>query len=89
MAETTTASATEDISDVLRRFSTQSERVILVRDGEEVAAVVPLADVRRLEAIEAEEDEIDATVFDQAREDFAHGRTVSHADVKRRLGFTG
>ena len=61
------------------------ERVVLTRKGAPVAAVVSLEDLRRLEAIEAEEDRVDAEAL-RARQDEP---TVPWEQVKSDLGLNG
>jgi prevent-host-death family protein len=43
-------------SDYLNRASYQGERIIIERRGKPIAALVPLADVERLEQLENESD---------------------------------
>lgn len=42
------------IGDVLNRIEYRGERVVVERKGEPVAAIIGVADLRRLEALEAE-----------------------------------
>ena len=42
------------IGDVLNRIQYRGERVVVERKGEPVAAIIGVADLRRLEALEAE-----------------------------------
>ncbi len=44
------------LSDFLNRASYQGERIIIERRGKPVAAIVPLADIERLEQLENEAD---------------------------------
>jgi prevent-host-death family protein len=56
----TTVDAKEKFTDLINHVSHSKERVILVRRGKEVAAVVPLEDLQFLEATQAQEDLRDA-----------------------------
>ena len=49
------------------RAEVDRELVILTREGRPVAAVVPIADLRALEAIESAEDERDSALVRAAR----------------------
>ena len=58
MAHLPTSKAREGFADTINRVAFGKERVILRRRGKEVAAVVPIADLRLLEDLE---DRIDLT----------------------------
>ncbi|MGV3723172.1 MAG: type II toxin-antitoxin system prevent-host-death family antitoxin [Actinomycetota bacterium] len=85
MANMTTAPAPRELAELIDRAAVSKERVILTRDGAELAAVVSIEDLRALEAMEAREDEIDASLFADAREALERGETISHAELKRRV----
>lgn len=65
MNRVTASKVREDLSDTLNRVAYGRERVILHRRGKDVAAVVPIEDLRLLEALE---DRID---LDDARKALA------------------
>ena len=65
MARLAASKVREDFSDTLNRVAFGRERVVLHRRGKEVAAVVPIEDLKLLEAIE---DRID---LEDAREALA------------------
>ena len=44
--------ARKDLADILNRAAYGKERVVLTRRGKDVAAIVPMDDVKMLEAIE-------------------------------------
>jgi len=58
MAHLPASKAREGFSDTINRVAFGKERVVLRRRGKEVAAVVPIADLRLLEDLE---DRIDLT----------------------------
>lgn len=66
------------------------ERVVLRRRGTELVAIVPLEDLHRLQALEAEEDRLDAQEAEQALADVRAGReqTVPLDDVLSELGLS-
>ena len=83
MARLTASKAREGFSDTINRVAYGRERVILHRRGKEVAAVVPMEDLRLLEAME---DRID---LDEARQSLAHAKkhgTIPWEKVKADLG---
>lgn len=55
-----TAAAREHFSDALNRAAYGGERIVLSRRGKPLAAIVPLADI---EAMEALEDELDSALI--------------------------
>ncbi|MEK6803680.1 MAG: type II toxin-antitoxin system prevent-host-death family antitoxin [Nitrospirota bacterium] len=60
MAHLPTSKAREGFADTINRVAFGKERVILRRRGKEVAAVVPIADLRLLEDLEDRIDLADA-----------------------------
>jgi antitoxin (DNA-binding transcriptional repressor) of toxin-antitoxin stability system len=54
--------AREGFADTLNRVAFGNERVVLRRGGKEIAAVVPIADLRLLEVLEDRIDLVDARV---------------------------
>ena len=48
----TTGKAREQLSNVINRAAFGKERIVLTRRGKEIAAVVPIEDVKLLEEIE-------------------------------------
>jgi antitoxin (DNA-binding transcriptional repressor) of toxin-antitoxin stability system len=65
----------------------QDEEVVVVRNGRAVALVVPFDD-QDLEWYARERDPAFIESIGRARQHVAEGRTVSHADLKKRLGLT-
>jgi prevent-host-death family protein len=66
MARLAASKVREGFSDTINRVAYGGERVILHRRGKEVAAVVPMEDLKLLEAIE---DRID---LEEARKSLTH-----------------
>ncbi len=60
MAHMPTSKAREGFADTINRVAFGRERVILRRRGKEIAAVVPIADLRLLEDLEDRIDLADA-----------------------------
>lgn len=56
----TVAKAKDQFSDLLRRAEHGGERLVIHRHGKPVAALLPMNDLRRIEALEDEEDVRDA-----------------------------
>lgn len=52
MSTLTTTEARKSLSDVLSRAQYAHERTVLTRNGEPVAAIVPLDDLEAMEALE-------------------------------------
>ena len=52
MSKIAVIDARKDLADILNRAAYGKERVVLTRRGKDVAAIVPMDDVRMLEAIE-------------------------------------
>ncbi len=56
MASTNIVSLRANLSDALNRVAYRGERVTLERHGKPVAALVPIADLQRIEALEDADD---------------------------------
>ena len=83
MAEISTVEARAQFSEIINRAAFGKERMILTRRGKEIVAVVPIEDVRLLEALE---DKID---LEEARAALAEAKkkgTVSWDKIKKNLG---
>ncbi len=79
MTRLTTTEARNQFSDVINRVSYGGERIVLDRNGKEVAALVSIEDLRLLELLE---DRMDA---EAAREALADKETVNWEDLKKEL----
>jgi len=83
MKPVTTVDARAQFSDIINRAAFGKERVTLTRRGKEIVAIVPIEDMRLLEAME---DKID---LDEARTALAEAKkkgTISWDKVKKELG---
>jgi len=56
VARTTTSKAKESFAETLRRVASKRERVIVRRQGKDVAAIVPMEDLAALEELEDRRD---------------------------------
>ena len=83
MGQVNTVNARAQFSDIINRAAFGKERVTLTRRGKEIVAVVPIEDVKLLEALE---DKID---LEEARAALAESKkkgTVSWEKIKKELG---
>lgn len=77
----TTSQAREQFAEVINRVAYGKERVILNRRGKALVAVIPIEDVRMIEALENEWD------LEDAREGIAEAKsegTISWRESKER-----
>ncbi len=75
--------AREELSELVNRVAYGHERIVLVRHGKEVAALVPASDAALLDALE---DELDLAAVREALADPANARPVPLQEVRARLG---
>lgn len=83
MGQVNTVNARAQFSEIINRAAFGKERVTLTRRGKEIVAVVPIEDVKLLEALE---DKID---LEEARAALAESKrkgTVSWEKIKKELG---
>jgi prevent-host-death family protein len=83
MGQVNTVHARAQFSEIINRAAFGKERVTLTRRGKEIVAVVPIEDVKLLEALE---DKID---LEEARAALAESKkkgTVSWDKIKKELG---
>jgi len=83
MKQVTTVDARAQFSDIINRAAFGKERVTLTRRGKEIVAVVPIEDMKLLEALE---DKID---LEEARTALAEAKkkgTISWDKLKTELG---
>jgi prevent-host-death family protein len=66
------------IGDVLNRIQYRGERVVVERKGEPVAAIIGVADLQRLETMEAERE---LELFQLAKRAFAEGGRMTFAEL--------
>jgi prevent-host-death family protein len=83
MGQVNTVDARAQFSEIINRAAFGKERVTLTRRGKEIVAVVPIEDVKLLEALE---DKVD---LEEARAALAEAKkkgTVSWERIKKELG---
>ncbi|MGH2560069.1 MAG: type II toxin-antitoxin system Phd/YefM family antitoxin [Thermomicrobiales bacterium] len=78
-----TVDARDHFSDVVNRAAFGGERVILTRRGKELAAIVPIEDVRWMEELE---DRIDIEEARAALADVREHGTISWEEIKAEHG---
>lgn len=71
------------LTDIVNEVAYGGERIILTRKGKQLVAIIPLEDLRALEAIE---NKIDLEDAKKALRDIEKHGTVSWEDAKRELG---
>jgi prevent-host-death family protein len=81
--EMSTVELREGFSEAINRAAFGKERVILTRRGRRIAAIVPLEDVKTLEAIEDKKDIEDAK---KALKEAARKGAISAAQLRKELG---
>lgn len=80
MNRLSTTEARNQFADAINRVSYGGERIVLDRNGKDVAALVSIDDLRLLELLE------DRMDIEAARKALAEEETVSLADLKKELG---
>jgi prevent-host-death family protein len=83
MGQVNTVDARAQFSEIINRAAFGKERITLTRRGKEIVAVVPIEDMKLLEALE---DKID---LEDARTALAEAKkkgTVSWEKIKKELG---
>jgi len=83
MGQVNTVNARAQFSEIINRAAFGKERVTLTRRGKEIVAVVPIEDVKLLEALE------DKINLEEARAALAEAKkkgTVSWEKIKKELG---
>lgn len=83
MAHITASKVRKDFSDTVNRVAYGHERVVLQRRGKEIAAVVPIEDLKLLEALE---DRIDLADVRAALADVKKKGAKSLQAVMKELG---
>ncbi len=73
----------DEMTETFNRVAYRGERIILERYGKDLVALVPLSDLKLLEAME---DRIDTEAAQAARADVEVNGTVAWSDLKAELG---
>jgi len=80
MSKITAVDARQQFADIINRSTYAKERIVITRRGKDLAAVVPIEDLKLLEEIE---DRIDLEAARKALKEFG---SVSWEKVKAKLG---
>ena len=83
MSIVTTVKARESFSEVINRSAYGKERIVLTRRGKEIAAVVPVEDLKLLEKLEAR---LDLEAIERALADPENKESIPWDRVKKELG---
>jgi len=83
MGQVNTVNARAQFSEIINRAAFGKERVTLTRRGKEIVAVVPIEDMKLLEALE---DKIDLEEAREALSEVKKKGTVSWKKIKKELG---
>jgi prevent-host-death family protein len=76
--------ARDEFPDLVNRAVYARERIILSKRGKDVAAIIPIEDLRALKLAQAEMDRMD---IEAGRRSLAEpGRNIPHARLKKSLG---
>ena len=78
-----TIEAKEEFSELVHRVSQNKERIILIRRGKEVAAMIPLEDLLLLQASQNKSDLNDAV---EALKEARNQGTVTLEELKSEIG---
>lgn len=82
-ADVPTAEARRNLSDILNRVAYGKERVVVTRHGKELAAIVPVEDLRLLDRVKALAARRETAA---ALRDLAEGSAVAWDELRRELG---
>ena len=87
MTRLNVSKAREEFPEIVKRAATRKERTIVSRNGKDLAAIVPMEDLRRLERLTQEE--IDRQDIETARSSLAEAKekgTTPLRDFMREIG---
>lgn len=79
-AKVTTAEARKNFSELINNVAYGQNSVIVTRRGKDLAAVIPIADLKKLEELEEKLDIIEAWEIKKQR-----GKNIKLADLKKEL----
>jgi prevent-host-death family protein len=80
MTKLSTHDVRSNLSEVLDQVRTRRERILVQRNGRDVAALIPIADLKLLERLE------DGADIREARRALAEEERIPWGKVKSRLG---
>lgn len=75
--------AKEEFSEIINRVSHHKERIVLLRRGKEIAAIIPLEDFHSLQKSQSEMDLEEAT---EALKEARTLGTISAVELKEEIG---
>jgi prevent-host-death family protein len=82
MPDLTTSEVREGFSDTINRVYYKGERIVLKRHGKELAAIIPIQDLKFLEELE---DRLDLEEVRQARKEMKRKGTIPWEKIKSDL----
>lgn len=82
MSSITTASAREHFSEIINRSSYGKERIVLSRRGKDLAAIIPMEDLKLIEIIE---DKLDLQDAEKAIKEAKLKGTISLDEFKKEI----
>ncbi len=83
MASIPFSEARSHLTDIVNEVAYGGERIILTRKGKKLVAIIPLEDLRTLEALE---NKVDLEDVKEALRDVEKHGSISWEDTKRELG---
>ena len=83
MVRVATSQARKDFAETINQVVYRGERIVLHRRGKDLAAIVPIAD---LELVEALEDRLDVDAARKALKESAKGGNIPLKKIKAELG---
>ena len=83
MTHLPTSKARDHLAEILNKVAFGAERIILSRRGKDLAAVIPIADLKLLEKLE---DRIDLEDARKALEEVEKDGSISWDQIKSELG---
>ncbi|MCC8406530.1 MAG: type II toxin-antitoxin system Phd/YefM family antitoxin [Rickettsia endosymbiont of Sceptobius lativentris] len=82
MSSITTASAREHFSEIVNRSSYGKERIVLSRRGKDLAAIIPMEDLKLIEMIE---NKLDVEEAKEAIKEAKQKGTISLEEFKKEI----
>ncbi|AAY61630.1 prevent-host-death family protein [Rickettsia felis str. Pedreira] len=82
MSSITTASAREHFSEIVNRSSYGKERIVLSRRGKDLAAIIPMEDLKLIEMIE---NKLDIEEAKEAIKEAKQKGTISLEEFKKEI----
>jgi prevent-host-death family protein len=87
MTRLNSTAAREQLPKILNRAASRKRRTIIARRGKDMAAVIPIEDLRLLERLEQEEeDRLDLELAREALKEIEEKGTIPWDEAKQRWG---